>query len=596
MPLGRACSFLSPSKKAITATEVWQMAASRRYLEKCPTGIKGFDEISLGGVPRNRPTLVCGDAGCGKTVFAMEFLIRGATQYKEPGVFVSFEETPADLARNFITLGFDLKDLTARRLLATDHIYINRSEIEETGEYDLEGLFIRLAQAIDSIGAKRIVLDTVENLFGGLSDSGILRAELRRLFQWFKDRGVTAVITGESGEKTLTRFGLEEYVADCVILLDFRVREQIATRRLRIVKYRGSFHGADEYPFLIDKKGISILPITSLGLEHVVTTQRVSSGIPRLDTMLEEKGYYRGSTILISGTAGSGKTSFAAKFVESCCRRGERCLYFAFEESQNQIIRNMNSIGIDLASWSKKGTLLFHAARPSLHGLEMHLLTSHALIAEFKPRVVVIDPISNMKATGTAVEVKSMLTRLFDYLKTIDVTTVLTDLVHNGNAIETTNDEISSLIDTWIFLQTIEVNGERNRGLYILKSRGMAHSNQIREVLLSDKGIELVDVYLGPGGVLTGSARATEEEQERDGAVSAMREVERKVRVHERNKKVIEAKIAALRAEYESETEELQVAIAADKAQHDAASKGRQVRANLRRADAERHPGRKKGG
>ena len=573
------------------------MVASRKSLEKCPTGIKGFDEISLGGVPRNRPTLVCGEAGCGKTVFAMEFLIRGATQFKEPGVFVSFEETPADLARNFITLGFDLKDLASRGLFATEHIYINRSEIEETGEYDLEGLFIRLGQAIDSIGAKRIVLDTVENLFAGLSDAGILRAELRRLFQWFKDRGVTAVVTGESGEKTLTRFGLEEYVADCVIRIDFRVREQIATRRLRIVKYRGSSHGADEYPFLIDPKGISILPITSLNLDHTVTSERVSSGIPRLDAMLGKKGYYRGSTILISGTAGTGKTSFAAKFVESCCRRGERCLYFAFEEGQNQIIRNMQSIGVDLAPWVKKGNLRFHASRPSLHGLEMHLLTCHALVTEFKPRVVVIDPISNMKAAGTTVEVKSMLTRLFDYLKTIGVTTVLTDLLHDAGAVETTCSEISSLIDTWIYLRTIEVNGERNRGLYILKSRGMAHSNQIREVLLSDKGIELVDVYLGAGGVLTGSARATEEEQERAGAVLALREIERKVRGHERNKKVIEAKIAALRADYESEKAELQAILTADKARLDAEAQGRFARSRLRGGgEAESPLRRKKGG
>ncbi len=386
-------------------------------LEKCPTGIAGFDEVSSGGLPKGRPTLICGTAGCGKTMLAMEFLLRGAIQYKEPGVFVSFEETPKDLAQNFASLGYDLNDLVARKLIAMDHVYIERSEIEETGEYDLEGLFIRLAHAIDSIKAKRIVLDTIESLFSGLSNEGILRAELRRLFHWLKDRGITAVITGESGEKTLTRYGLEEYVADCVILLDFRVREQISTRRLRIIKYRGSSHGADEYPFLIEKTGISILPVTSLGLEHTVSNERISSGIPRLDSMLAGKGFYRGSTILISGTAGTGKTSFANKFVEAACRRGERCLYLAFEESADQIIRNMKSIGTDLAPWVKKGRLKFHASRPSLYGLEMHLVTIHNLIAEFKPQIVIVDPVSNLTAVGSSVEVKSVLTRLFDYLK-----------------------------------------------------------------------------------------------------------------------------------------------------------------------------------
>ena len=306
-------------------------------LKKCPTGIRGFDEISSGGLPKGRPTLICGSAGCGKTVLAMEFLLRGAIQYKEPGVFVSFEETPKDLTQNFASLGYDLNDLIARKLIAMDHVYIERSEIEETGEYDLEGLFIRLAYAIDSIKAKRIVLDTIESLFSGLTNVGILRAELRRLFHWLKDRGITAVITGESGEKSLTRYSLEEYVADCVILLDFRIREQISTRRLRIIKYRGSSHGADEYPFLIEKTGISILPLTSLLLDHTVSNEHISSGIPRLDNMLAGNGFYRGSTILISGTAGTGKTSFATKFVEAACKRGERCLYLAFEESANQI-------------------------------------------------------------------------------------------------------------------------------------------------------------------------------------------------------------------------------------------------------------------
>lgn len=563
------------------------MAKPKReiVLEKCPTGIRGFDEISNGGLPKGRPTLICGSAGCGKTVLAMEFLLRGAIQYKEPGVFVSFEETPKDLAQNFVSLGYDLNDLIARKLIAMDHVYIESSEIEETGEYDLEGLFIRLAHAIDSIKAKRIVLDTIESLFSGLSNEGILRAELRRLFHWLKDRGITAIVTGESGEKSMTRYGLEEYVADCVILLDFRVTEQISTRRLRIIKYRGSSHGADEYPFLIEKTGISILPVTSLGLEHTVSNERISSGIPRLDSMLAGKGFYRGSTILISGTAGTGKTSFATKFAETACRRGDRCLYLAFEESASQIIRNMKSIGTNLSPWVKKGRLKFHASRPTLYGLEMHLVTIHNLIAEFKPRIVVVDPVSNLTAVGTSVEVKSVLTRLFDYLKASHVTTLLTDLVHFGNSMERTNEEISSLIDTWVLLRDIEINGERNRGLYILKARGMAHSNQIREVLLSDRGIELVDVYLGSEGVLTGSARAAQEAKEKAEARDYQSEMDRRMREQDRKRKVLEAKIEALRAEFDMESEELRFMAANQKKRRNDVVTERDEMVRLRKAD-----------
>jgi circadian clock protein KaiC len=572
--------------------------AREAILEKCPTGIRGFDEISNGGLPKGRPTLICGSAGCGKTVLAMEFLLRGAIQYKEPGIFVSFEETPKDLAQNFASLGYDLNGLIARKLIAMDHIYIERSEIEETGEYDLEGLFIRLGHAIDSIKAKRIVLDTIESLFSGLSNEGILRAELRRLFHWLKDRGITAVITGESGEKSLTRYGLEEYVADCVILLDFRIREQISTRRLRIIKYRGSSHGADEYPFLIEKTGISILPVTSLGLVHTVSNERISSGIPRLDNMLALKGFYRGSTILISGTAGTGKTSFANKFVEAACRRGERCLYLAFEESADQIIRNMKSIGTDLAPWVKKGRLMFHASRPTLYGLEMHLVTIHNLIAEFNPRIVIVDPVTNLTAVGTSIEVKSVLTRLFDYLKMKHVTTLLTDLVHFGNNVERTNEEISSLIDTWLLLRDIEINGERNRGLYILKSRGMAHSNQIREVLLSDRGIELVDVYLGTGGVLTGSARVAQDAKEEAEARHYQHEADRMMREQERKRKVLEAKIEALRAEFDMESEELRFMSADQKKTRNGLIAERAEMARLRKMDRVTHPrkeGRRRG-
>ena len=528
-------------------------------LEKCMTGIKGLDEITKGGLPKGRPTLICGSAGCGKTLFAMEFLMRGAKDFCEPGVFMTFEESPVDLAQNFISLGFDINDMMSRGLIAMDHVYIERSEIEETGEYDLEGLFIRLGSAIDSIGAKRVVLDTIEALFSGLSNAAIIRAELRRLFHWLKERGVTAVVTGESGDRMLTRYGLEEYVADCVILLDFRIDEQISTRRLRIVKYRGSSHGADEYPFLIDEGGLSILPISSLGLDYPVSNERVSTGVPKLDSMFEGKGFYRGSTILASGTAGTGKTSLSATFADAACRRGERCLYFAFEESPSQIIRNMASIGMDLTQWVKKGLLKFHSARPSLYGLEMHLVTFHKVIDEFKPDVFIIDPISNLSAAGTATEVKSILTRLIDYLKLKQITTFLTDLTHFGGSLEHTSEEISSLIDTWLLLRDIELKGERNRGLYILKSRGMAHSNQIQEFLLTNQGIDLIDIYTGAGEVLTGSARAAQEAGEKASELMARREAERRLREQERKRNALETKIAALRAEFDVETEEVQL-------------------------------------
>jgi len=552
-------------------------------LEKCPTGIRGLDEITKGGLPRGRPTLVCGCAGSGKTLFAMEFLMRGARDYGEPGVFMIFEETPNDLAKNFISLGFDLHDMESRGLIATDHVVITRSEIEETGEYDLEGLFIRLGNAIDSIGAKRVVLDTIEALFSELPNATILRSELRRLFHWLKERGVTAIVTGESGDKTLTRYGLEEYVADCVILLDFRIVEQISTRRLRIIKYRGSAHGTDEYPFLIDERGVSILPITSLGLDYPVSTERISTGVPKLDAMLDGKGFFRGSTILVSGTAGTGKTSLSATFAEAACLRGERCLYFAFEESPRQVIRNMGSIGIDLAGWVKKGLLRFHSARPSLYGLEMHLVTFHKVIEEFKPQVFIVDPISNLINAGTASEVKSILTRLIDYLKMQKVSTFLTDLTHFGSSLERTSEEISSLIDTWLLLRDIELKGERNRGLYILKSRGMAHSNQIQEFLLTDRGIDLIDIYTGAGEALTGSARAAQEAEEKAAELARRHDVNRRRREQERKRKALEAKIADLRAEFDAESEELHLITEEERIRQTALAEGRLEMSHLRK-------------
>lgn len=552
-------------------------------LEKCPTGIRGLDEITKGGLPRGRTTLICGGAGSGKTLFAMEFLMRGVRDYGEPGVFMSFEETPEDLAKNFVSLGFDLPDMMSRGLIATDHVKIERSEVEETGEYDLEGLFIRLGSAIDSIGAKRVVLDTIEALFSGLSNAAIIRAELRRLFHWLKERGVTAIVTGESGDKMLTRYGLEEYVADCVIFLDFRIEEQISTRRLRIVKYRGSSHGSDEYPFLIDESGVSILPITSLGLDYPVSTERISTGIPKLDAMLDGKGYYRGSTILVSGTAGTGKTSLSAAFADAACRRGERCLYFAFEESPSQIIRNMGSIGMNLARWVKKGLLKFHSARPSLYGLEMHLVTFHKVINEFNPQVFIVDPISNLSAAGKASEVKSILTRLIDYLKMKKISTFLTDLTHFGGSLEHTSEEISSLIDTWLLLRDIELNGERNRGIYILKSRGMAHSNQIQEFLLTNQGIDLVDIYTGLGEVLTGSARASQEAREKAAELARRHEADRRFREQECKRNVLEAKIAALRAEFDAESEELHLMAEGERKRQAVLAEDRLEMAHLRK-------------
>jgi len=554
-------------------------------LAKSPTGITGLDEITLGGLPKGRPTLVCGAAGCGKTLLAMEFLVRGATQYNEPGVFASFEETAEELTKNVTSLGFDLNRLAAAKKLLIDHVHVERSEIEETGEYDLDGLFVRLAYAIDSIKAKRVVLDTVESLFAGLPNPLILRAELRRLFRWLKDKGLTAIITGEKGDTTFTRHGLEEYVSDCVISLDHRISEQVSTRRLRIVKYRGSTHGTNEYPFLIEEKGISVLPITSIGLDHPVSSQRISSGIPRLDAMLGGKGYFRGSTILVTGTAGTGKTSTAAAFLDAACRRGERCAFFAFEESPAQIIRNMRSVGIDLEPWATKGLLKFCAERPTLHGLETHLLAMQKAIKEFKPAVVVMDPITNLIAAGNPLDVKSMLTRLIDFLKMNQVTALFTTLTAAGGPLEQSEVGISSLTDTWLLLRDIEIGGERNRGLHILKSRGMAHSNQIREFLLTDKGINLLDVYVGPSGVLTGSARVAQEAQEQGNELAHQQAIELKKLTLESKGRALEAQIATLHAEREAGIAEMKKVSQEEKKRQRRLSEERTALARMRKVD-----------
>ena len=564
-------------------------------LPKTRTGIVGLDEITFGGLPKARTTLVCGTAGCGKTLLAMEFLIRGAVEYNEPGVFVAFEETPEELAQNVASLGHDLKDLVARKKLIIDYVHLDRAEIEETGEYDLEGLFLRLGSAIDSVGAKRVGIDTLEAVFSVFANHFVLRSELRRLFRWLKDRAVTAIVTAESGDGGLTRHGLEEYVSDCVIVLDHRTTDQISTRRLRIVKYRGSHHGTNEYPFLIDETGFSVLPITSLGLQHQVSNERLSSGIPRLDTMLGGKGYYRGSSILVSGTAGTGKTSVAVQFANAACQRGERCLYVASEESPMQIVRNMLSIGTNLKPWLDKGLLRFHAVRPTFYSLEMHLTVIHKLVAEFQPKTLVLDPITNFTSISTEAEAKAMLTRLIDLLKNRQITVLLTNLTTNsGGSLERTDIGISSLVDTWLLLRDIESNGERNRGLYILKSRGMGHSNQIREFLVTDHGIELVDVYLGAGGVLTGTARQAQEAEEKAVAAKRQEDIARQQRLLEAKRKQLEARIAELRSEFELERQELERSISVATAREQAFAGERAAMARLRRADTNKANGKKR--
>ncbi len=560
-------------------------ATDREMLEKSPTGIKGLDEITNGGLPKGRPTLVAGGAGSGKTLMAMEFLIHGIENYGEPGVFVAFEETAEELAKNVRSLGFDLKRLTDKKKLSVDYVYIERSEIEETGEYDLSGLFVRLGHEIDTIKARRVVLDTIEVLFAGLPNESIIRAELRRLFRWLKEKGVTTVITGERGTDMLTRHGLEEYVADCVILLDHRVTDQLSTRRLRIVKYRGSSHGTNEYPFLIGNTGISVLPITSLGLKAIASKERVSTGIPRLDTMFAGQGYFRGSTVLVSGTAGTGKSSIAATFAKATCDRGEKALYFAFEESESQIVRNMESIGVDLQPSVDKGLLRFEAFRPTVFGLETHLTTMHKAVDTFRPSVVVVDPITNFVTAGTEGEVKSMLTRLIDFLKMDHITALFTSLTPGGESLERTDVGISSLMDTWLVLRDMESSGERNRGLWILKSRGMAHSNQIREFRLTDHGIVLEDVYIGPSGVLTGSARAQQEAKEKAGERDLRNDLVRRRREFERKRAVAEAQIAAIRAGMETDAEEMKKVEEREAQRVAAVAQDREDMAVRRRAD-----------
>jgi len=557
--------------------------------EKVPSGIKGLDDITGGGLPKGRPALVSGGPGCGKTLFAMEFIARGITDYHEPGVFVAFEEKIDDLKKNFMSMGFDLEDLVRKKKLVLDHITIERSEIEETGEYDLEGLFIRLGSMIDEVGAKRVAIDTLEALFSGFSNEAILRSELRRLFLWLKDRGVTAVVSGERGHDTITKYGLEEYVADCVITLDHRVVNQIATRRLRIVKYRGSAHGTDEYPFLISTDGISVLPITSMSLTHKASYDRISTGIERLDTMLGAKGFYRGSSILVSGQAGTGKTSLAATFVHAAAKRGEKCLFFIFEESESQLTRNMKSIGMDFAPLVKKGLVKFHAVRPTAYSLEMHLSMMLKHIDEFQPEVIAVDPISNLYPVGDDIQVRSMLMRLIDYAKSLQITGIFTNLSSDAPTetygLEPTEMHVSSLMDAWLILNNIEGNGERNRVFSIIKARGMAHSNQLREFIMSEKGIELLDLYRGTEGVLFGSARMAQAAKEAADRTRRNEEIERKQRELDSKKYVMEKEIALLRAKFAREQDEMETLIGQDVYREKASETAMKEIAAQRKAD-----------
>ena len=520
---------------------------------KARTGIAGLDQITEGGLPKGRPTLVCGSAGCGKTVLAMEFLVHGATDFNEPGVFMAFEETDKELSENVASMGFDLPALSKAKKIVLDHVRVDRAEVEETGDYDLEGLFIRLEHAINKVGAKRVVLDTIEALFSGFANTNILRAELRRLFGWLKEKGVTAVITAESGNGKLTRHGIEEYVADCVILLDHRVEEQASIRRMRVVKYRGTAHGTSEYPFLIGETGFSVLPLSSLKLDHKASTERISTGIEHLDGMLGGKAFYRGSSILVSGPAGTGKSSLAAHFVHAACQRGERALYIASEQSMDEVVRNMGSIGIDLAPWIERGLLRFYASRPGAFGLEKHLITIHDMAASFDPKVVVIDPVTNFASAGSHTDVKSMITRLIDVFKSRGITAMFTSLTSGDAAPELSEVGVSSQMDTWLLLRNLECNGERNRGLYVLKSRGMAHSNQIREFVMTNHGIELLDVYTGASGLLTGSARVAQEYREKAEAEDRKVQLKHKAAELKDKRQMVEAQISRMLSELEAE-------------------------------------------
>jgi len=521
------------------------------WLPKSPTGIRGFDEITGGGLPAGRPSLVCGPPGAGKSLFALQFLVNGATRYAEPGVFLTFEEKRDDVVVNVGSLKFDLDGLEGDGRLMVDALMLE-PQVVDTGDFDLAALMVRLAWAVEKVGAKRVAIDNVEALFAAFNRPALVRAELMRLFRWLKDKGLTTVITGERGAGTLTRHGVEEYLSDCVVVLDDRVVQDVATRRLRVLKYRGSTHGRNEYPFLIGPEGLEVLPITSLGLNQEVSADRVSTGVSGLDEMLGGKGVFRGSGVLVSGSSGTGKTTIAACFADAACRRGESVLFFSFEESESEIHRNMASIGLDLNGWVDSGLLHFHCERPTTRGLEDHLAMMQRLIQERAPRLVVIDPVSSLARGATAFDVSAMLMRQVYYLKAAGITAVMTVLTGEGGLQESITN-ISSLVDTSLEVVILSGFGERNRGLYVLKSRGMAHSNQIREFLLSDNGVDVVPVVIGANGVLTGSARIAADSAERATAEGVILESEELARALRRRRETVDAHVATLRADFEAE-------------------------------------------
>lgn len=541
---------------------------ANKQLAKCPTGIEGLDTITNGGLPRNRLTLICGGAGSGKTSLGVEFLVQGIIKYNEPGLLITFEEKPQEIIENAASIGFDLEDLINKKKLFIEYIEVQEEEIAQSGDYTLEGLFIRFEQIVTSIAIKRVSLDTLDSIFATLGNTLILRAEIYRLFSWLKQKNITSLVTAEAGINTLSRNGLEEYISDCVISLRTNIVSEVLTRLLRIVKYRGSKHGTNEYPFLITDSGINLFPITSNYLNNIVSTEFVSTGVKELDEMMDNKGYYQGSTVLITGTAGTGKTSLASIFSNSICQKGERCIYFTFEEMINQILRNMSSINLNLQQWIDKDLLKFYAYRSSIYGLETHLLTIQNLIKQFKPQAVIIDPINNFELIGTELEIKSMMTRLIDFLKAQQITALFTSLTTAINPKEHAEVGISSLIDSWLVLQNLEYAGERTRGITIVKSRGIAHSNQIREFIITSNGVKLEKIYVGPNGILTGSARLDQEEQENLQFLLQEKETLRRKKLLEHKKATLEAKIMALKSEFDADTEEIESLIMKEEIQN----------------------------
>jgi len=544
-------TFVQPNLFAMTLKS--KPKVLKLILKKTPSGINGFDEITDGGLPKNRPTIICGNTGSGKTVISMEFLVKGALKYNEPGVFMSFEETREELATNMESLHFDLDSLIKKRKIYIEYLEIDKSQNIEAGRYDLEGLFVRLQNAITSIGAKRVVLDSLDALFYGLNNNAI-RPEIKRLFKWLKEKEVTAIITSESDNGFSTKNGLEQYVADCVIALDNRTVNQTTTRRIKIVKMRGSVHGINEYPFSIDMNGISVLPLISQLANQSLSTVRISSGVKDLDGMLDGKGFFEGSSILVSGSAGTGKTSIAISLINATCIKKIRGLYCAFEESSSQITRNMLSIGLDIEPYIKSGVLKMYSSRPTIQNLELHLIAIQKIIEEFDPKIIVLDPITNLIAEGINTEIRQMLAHFVDFLKSKNITVLFTAAITLETVKSNPSDEgISAMVDTWILVRDIETNSERNRGIYILKSRGMNHSTQVREFVITDNGLSLLPIYISAGGILTGSAKLEHTLQKEEQNKLFKNEIKTRNSEIERKRKMMEENIALLKTNFESE-------------------------------------------